>query len=315
MASIGRLDVRISASSVAPAWMLRASWTGYATALRLQRHEIDEIDVISHFTGVSIPGRPPVVTAGDPFGAYADWAAELAAGHDRHWREDIPFTFDIPDGWRDAPPLARALAVLDSWSRQDNTPAPWLAFPKLLRRMNLTRNPLPCLVTGDPGLRFLHGTREAQLKRLLKSLRELADEGLRRLGRLEGYRMRYGAAVGAEHRPGHLPRLGTLALETPFLAARTLVDRFDITLSGAGKLLSRAAEKGLLVETSGRTSWRLYVTPDVGIALGIVAPPRGRPPSPSRSSPALDTVLAEFDREMAEIDQMLSDHSRKHTET
>ena len=60
MASIGRLDARISVSSVAPAWMLRASWTGYATALRLQQHEIEEIDVISHFTGVSIPGRPPL---------------------------------------------------------------------------------------------------------------------------------------------------------------------------------------------------------------------------------------------------------------
>ena len=314
MASIARLDARIAASPIAPAWMLRASWTGYATALRLQQHEIEEIDVISHFTGVSIPGRPPVATAGDPFGAYAHWTADLAAGSDRHWREDIPFTFDLPDGWSDAPPLARALAVLDFWSRQDNTHAPWLAFPMLLRRMKLTRSILPCLVTGDAGLRFLHGTREAQLKRLLKSLRERADDGLRRLGRLEDYRMRYGAAVDAEHRPGHLPRLGTLALETPFLAARTLVDRFDITLSGAGKLLSRAAEKGLLVETSGRTSWRLYVTPDVGIALGIVAPPRGRPPSPSRSSPALDTVLAKFDIEMAEIDRLLSDHSRKHTE-
>lgn len=36
-AAIARLDARICASSFGSAWRLRASWTGYATALRCER--------------------------------------------------------------------------------------------------------------------------------------------------------------------------------------------------------------------------------------------------------------------------------------
>ena len=56
---------------------------------------------------------------------------------------------------------------------------------------------------------------------------------------------------------------------------------------------------------SGRASWRLYVTPDVAIALGMLPAPRGRPPSPSPYTEELDAVLTEFDREMDAIDLLL----------
>ena len=78
-----------------------------------------------------------------------------------------------------------------------------------------------------------------------------------------------------------------------------------MTVSGAGKLLARAAERGLFVEVSGRTSWRVYITSEAGIALGILAAPRGRPPSPPPPSPGLDAVLCAFDREMEAIDRLL----------
>ena len=64
MAAIGRLDARISASSIAQPWRNRMVWKGYSTALQLQRYEIDEIDVFSQATGVPIAGRPSVATAG-----------------------------------------------------------------------------------------------------------------------------------------------------------------------------------------------------------------------------------------------------------
>jgi hypothetical protein len=67
---------------------------------------------------------------------------------------DLPFSFDLPAGWDEAPALARALALLDDWARRDRTITPWLAFPMVLRRMGLTQRTLPCLVMGDPGQRF-----------------------------------------------------------------------------------------------------------------------------------------------------------------
>lgn len=306
MGAIGRLDAKISASPVAAAWRTRSSWGGYATALRLQRYEIDEIDAFSFLTGFPIVGRLPIATHGHPFDDYPDWIRSLGQPKSRHWRDDLPFTFDTPASWGEAPPLIRALTMLDIWSRKDSTAKVWLRFPHLLAGMGLTATPLPCLVIGDASLRTLYGARERQLKRLLKAVQSSAAEGLERLERLEAWRLECAAVLAREHRPGLLAQLGKLALVQPFMSARLTADTFGITLSGAGKLLMRAASKGLLIEVSGRASWRLYVTPDVGIALGMVAPPRGRPPSPPQHTEKLDAALAEFDREMDEIDALLA---------
>lgn len=305
-AAIGRLDARISAAPFALAWCLRASWMGYATALRLQKFEIDEIDIIARECGLQLAGRPRLETAGDPFSAIEPWRARLAESEGRHWREDLPFTFDPPPGWEEAPALARALALLYCWARADATIAPWLAFPVVLRRMGLTQRALPCLVTGDPGQRLALDARPALLKRLLKQLRRSAEDGLTRLERLEDAVRRAAATIGAQHRPGKLAELGRLALTHPCLAARSLAPRLDLTVSGAGKLLERATRLGLLVEISGRGTWRSYVTPDIAFSLGLVAPMRGRPRLMPAPSPALDSVLAVFDAEMAEFEARMA---------
>ena len=305
MAAISALYARISASSVAQPWRNRMIWKGYSTALQLQRYEIDEIDVFSQTTGVPIAGRTSVATAGRPFDAFGEWKLSFDRATVRHWREGLPFSFDPPDTWSAAPLLIRALTLLDIWSRQDPSPRPWLCFPQLLASMNVAASALPCLVIGDLSLRTLHGPRERQLKRLLKALRSSAADGLERLDRLEGWRLNFATALAEERRPGLLRDLGILVLSQPLVTARLIADTFDITLSGAGKLLARAASHRLLVEVSGRNSWRLYVAPDVGIALGLISTPRGRPPSPPRRTEKLDLVLADFDREMEEIDTLL----------
>jgi hypothetical protein len=300
-AAIARLDGRISESPLAPAWTLRASWSGYATALTLQQVPLEEIDIIAAHCGLRLASRRAPPTAGDPFATYAPWLARLAEGDGRHWREDLPFTFDPPPGWSEAPALVRALVLLDAWTRADLTLAPWLAFPIALRRMEITASPLPCLVAGAPGQRFALDPRPALLKRLFKQLRRSAEAGLERLQRLERHARYSAAAIAAEHRPGKLADLGRIALARPCLAARTLAPLLGVTLSGAGKLLERATRLRLLVEVSGRDTWRCYVTPDVATALGMVPQARGRPPLPAPPSPALDTVLATFDAEMAAL--------------
>ncbi|EQB10338.1 hypothetical protein [Novosphingobium lindaniclasticum] len=304
--AIGRLDARISATVPAPAWHLRASWMGYARALQLQKFEIEEIDIISRECGLQLAGRPRLETAGAPLSALEPWRNRLAEEEGRHWREDLPFSFDLPTGWDEAPALARALALLDDWARRDRTITPWLALPMVLRRMGLTQRTLPCLVTGDPGQRFVQGDRPALLKRLLKQLRRSAEDGLTRLERLENAVQRSAAAISAQHRSGKLTDLGRLALTRPCLAARSLAPRLDLTVSGAGKLLERATRLGLLVEISGRGTWRSYVTPDIAVSLGLVAPMRGRPRLVPAPSPTLDSVLAAFDAELAEFDTRIA---------
>ncbi len=302
-AAIARLDARICASSFGSAWRLRASWTGYATALRLCQVPLEEIDIIAHNCGLRLAGREPPQTMGEPFEAYQPWLVRLTEAEGPHWREDLPFTFDPPESWGEAPALVRALTLLDAWARVDRSAAPWLAFPVILRRIGITKAPLPCLVAGDAGQRFALDPRPALLKRLLKQLSRLASDGLTRLERLEQVSRHGAAAICGERRPGMLAELGRIALARPYLAPRSLAPELGLSISGAGKLLTRAARLGLLVETSGRSTWRSYVTPDVALALGLVPPERGRPRLPPPPSPTLDSVLAAFDAEREALDR------------
>jgi hypothetical protein len=203
------------------------------------------------------------------------------------------------------PCLIRALTLLDDWARADGSLSPWLAFPTVLQRMGLTASALPCLVAGDAAQRFALDPRHALLKRLLKQVRRHAEEGLLRLERLEDGARRNAEAIAAEHRPGKLADLGRIALTRPCLAARSLAPHLGLTISGAGKLLERGARLGLLVEISGRETWRSYVTSDIALALGLTSPDRGRPRFAAEPSPALDAMLASFDAEMDELNARL----------
>jgi hypothetical protein len=304
-AAIARLDARFYVSSYASAWTLRASWTGYAAALSLQHLDTREIDIIGKHCGLRLVGRSTPTNTGDPHVAYTPWLGAIAGSGGRHWREDLPFTFDPPDGWREAPALIRALTLLDVWARTDGTIAPWLGFPIVLHRMGLVGRALPCLVIGDSGQRRAAEPRQALMKRLLKQLGSAADDGLARLDSLEKLARRSATVIAHEHRAGSLADLARLSFARPCLAARSLAPLLDITVSGAGKLLERATRLGLLVETSGRGSWRSYVTLDVAQALGITAPTRGRPRALRQPTPALDGILSAFDAEMAALDARL----------
>lgn len=304
--AIGRLDAQVSASSVARPWSLRASWTGYARALQLQGVEVDDIDVFSWGSGVTVPGRPRLHTTIDHFAGFAPWRARLDETG-RHWTEELPFTVKPQPRRSRLPVLLRALDLQADFLKADPTIAAWLALPVLLHRLGLTEAPLPCLVSGDRQL--LHATRERDrgvaIRRILRSLEAAAIAGRRSLKAIEDARSISAAAVVGERRPTSLRRLTTLMMVAPVQSPEAVARRLKLTLSGAGKLLSRAAALGLVVEVSGRRAWRIYVVPDLAIALGLVATPKGRPamrPALPPASRDLAAVLAEFDSELAAFD-------------
>lgn len=66
-AAIARLDAWICVSIVAPARKLRASWTGYAQALRLQQFALEEINIITQQCGIRLADREALPTVGEPF--------------------------------------------------------------------------------------------------------------------------------------------------------------------------------------------------------------------------------------------------------
>ena len=305
-AAIGRLDARVSTSPTAAPWQRRATWTGYTTALRVQGAEIDEIDIFGRECAVNLPGRRPMPTNLDDHDALPIWQRQLAHRESRYWRDELAISTDVPEDWSQRPALLRALEITARRSRADSTIAPWLAVPGLLRSMKITQAVLPCLTIGDKAFRLSPRDTQAIVLRNLRSLTDRAEEGLVRLQAIEEDRIRAAAALHGAHRPGKLLELLSLVQLVPVVSPRMLARRLDVTISGAGKLLSRAAKLDLLVEVSGRQAWRTYMTRDLAIAFGFGIRPVGRPPAPPRALPDFVPALAEFDREMAELDSMLA---------
>jgi hypothetical protein len=302
-AMIGRLDARVSASPVASPWSLRASWTGYARALQLSGQEIDEIDVFSWGTGVVIPDRRVRTTIANCYAAFPLWRTRMAQ-KGRHWAEDLPFTPLRHDASTSSSALAHAFELLSQWLNAEPGLDAWLAMPILLHRLGLTDRPLPCLVAGDARLAL--GTRDpgALMRRLLAELAERAETALQSLKAMESARSQAIAILRGQHRPGTLPALLALLQLAPVQTPAAVARRLEITLSGAGKLLQRAATLGLIREVSNRGSWRLYMTPDLAVALGFESAPRGRPPHPPAAPEEFHSALVStFDDAMADWDR------------
>ena len=300
----GALNAIISRGFVARAWRNRAQWMGYARALQLQGVEIDEIDVISWATGVEIPGRQANATLIDPFEHYAGWRSAIADRAERHWREDLPFTPITGDAFARAPRLLRAIEIVGQYARADKGIDPWLALPILLSRLHVTPLPLPCLVGGDKAMRAARYDGERLGSAILRDLRARSIDGLAIARGLEADRRRWIRALSTERRPGLLRALAILWLGQSVFRPEQLAQRLGITRSGAGKLLERAAEHGLLQEVSGRRSWRVYLAPDMARRLGFAPPLRGRPrkaPTLPKEDLGIGATLASFDAEMATL--------------
>ena len=81
-----------------------------------------------------------------------------------------------------------------------------------------------------------------------------------------------------------------------------------MSVAGASKLLARGVDCGLLVEITQRRTWRVFLSTDLAVEFGFAAPKRGRPRKevpPPPATRALVDVFEAFDREMANIDELL----------
>ena len=302
--AIGRLDAQVSASSMKAAWQLRAAWTGFAVALQLSGVEIDEIDVFSWGSGIALPHRPRRQTLLDPFEAFEPWRARMSA-KGRHWVEELPFSVRSEPARPRVPLLIRALELQMDYVRADRSIDAWLVLPILLHRLGLCETPLPCLVAGDRQLRFAPRDTGPAQRRILRALEAAALNARKTVIALENHRAIALAALAAEHRPTALRALAALFARAPMQSPESVARQLGMTLSGAGKLLARAAASGLVCEVSGRRAWRAYVVPDLAISLGLVAASKGRPPTrPSLSEPSREiaSILADFDSDMAAFD-------------
>ncbi|WP_449469975.1 hypothetical protein [Sphingobium chungangianum] len=234
------------------------------------------------------------------------WQADLRDRSIHHWRDDVAYSTATPDDWRNRPALLRALEMLGRHARADRSITSWLNLPRLLHSMEVTATPLPCLAIADKALRLTPRDSEAIVARFLRQIADVAATGLQRLDAMEEHRLRAAAVAGNILRPGKLLPLLALLQLRPVTSPRVVAQQLELSISGAGKLLARAADAGLLVEISGRQAWRTYLVTDLAVAFGFARRPVGRPVEPPKVSEALDPSLSRFDAEMAELDAMLA---------
>jgi hypothetical protein len=305
-AAIGELSGRISGSFVRIAWERRAAWTGYTRALQLQGVEIDEIDVFCWANGVVLPDRPHRRTASDHFDAFGPWFRGLHKGGRGEWKDALPFTPVVTPG---LPRLFRAIDLQHQYAQRSGDIDVWLTLPRFLHRLGMSHTPLPCLVGGSRSFRTRGGPAEDAIRETLRGIARSAQQGIDRLDAMERFHRDAILAIRSEYRPGKLPELLALVLTMGQLSPARVASELSVSIAGAGKLLDRAETLGLIVETSGRRTWKTYMAPDLAVALGFRRAPSGRPRSMEPlpiSDTALSAVLEAFDREMAEIDARLS---------
>ncbi len=95
----------------------------------------------------------------------------------------------------------------------------------------------------------------------LEAIRQGAQAHLDLELRLRAYAVRAAQFLQAKRRPGRLKDMLLLAMIRPRVTSSMAAKALGITSAGAIKLLTIAAEAGLLVERSGQASYRHYAIP------------------------------------------------------
>jgi hypothetical protein len=174
-----------------------------------------------------------------------------------------------------------------------------LALPLALHRAGLTPKPAPGLIGGRLALGATRAAsdREPITPWLKRGLEALAGEALGAAGRL--------AELTGQHRlwHDHLTKAGFrrdarigLALDllttTPVLSAPLLARHIGCTPQGAGAMLRRLAELGIVSDMARRSRWKIYLAGDLASRTGTLRPEE-RPLTFSDPPPLIDAEMIE----------------------
>jgi hypothetical protein len=142
--------------------------------------------------------------------------------------------------------LAASLLIGDRWG-----PGRWDGSKGGLVAMGLEGNQQPWKVAEGEQLEHVW----------LEAIRQGAQAHLDLELRLRAYAVRAAQFLQAKRRPGRLKDMLLLAMIRPRVTSSMAAKALGITSAGAIKLLTIAAEAGLLVERSGQASYRHYAIP------------------------------------------------------
>lgn len=170
-------------------------------------------------------------------------------------------------------------------SELDPSPPP---LPVQLYQSGLTQTILPCLTQPH-------------------KLQSQAERGLVVLKGLIQYRALLAQRLGHKKSDQRLWQVAALSLKWPALTPLSLAGSLRLSISGAGKLLQRAARLNICVEITGQHNYKLYIPGDCVSSFGLgQAAPRNtwRKALSSPMDQKYDTALRQLDDALKAFDNL-----------
>lgn len=168
------------------------------------------------------------------------------------------------DETQDIRAFSKWFEMLSSWTKEDTLPPPLpshllfkeimegdpLELPIRLYHSGFTHTMLPCLTQPH-------------------KVKSQAEQGLMMLKDLNQHRAILAQRLSHKKHDHRLWHVAALFLKWPALTPSSAAQLLGLSISGAGKLLQRAALAAICVETSGQHNYKLYVSADCVKTFGL----------------------------------------------
>jgi hypothetical protein len=294
--AVGQVEVAQRSHLLAPAWRHRER---IAAAVRCMGADGLHVD----------PDRLLGLLAGLPLSGLRDEgntvrAATLLQAIQRSEGEEAPPALAEPlaamEGQGDElPALLSAALGLHRWMLDGggggggSRGAGHAAVPLYLSRRRVTSTPFPALAAASlrlPGHPAdLSATEFAAA--FLDAVERDAIAALGTLSALAAAWRRWRSRIGPHRAHSRLPHLVDLAAAVPMLTAAQVAPLLGCAVWSASRLLAAMADAGVLVETTGRGNYKVYVTEDRATVRAVVVAPRRRgrraPPPAMAAAPVV----------------------------
>lgn len=274
--ALGRLDATLAHAPLLAAWWHRAQLEATVRLTALEGERIDAARLLALIAGIA-PGRRDAGlearairlyrlmarAAGAPSGN--DAAAEVDQSGELSGELEAAIGF-IGGASRDHGSLWGLVEALWRWLDEGGGgPAGHAALARALAARGLVGAPYPCL-TGRPAREVALSDKTSWIAAVLLGLRNEASGGAMRALDLQLAWRGWRRALAGVHADSQVHRLLDLAAALPVLTPRSVADHLVCSLPGASRSLATLAAKNILVEVSGRGSWRCFVTRDLADA-------------------------------------------------
>jgi hypothetical protein len=230
----------------------------------------------------------------DGLAALADRLADGAV------TDGVPALLAIPAGLRHAAASRRLPPGLTR-----------LALPLALQRAGLLSKAAPALIGGRLPLGATRAQSDglpvtAWLVRCLSALAAEAKAASRRLDALfrQHRAWQERLATAGLRRHARAPLVLDLLTATPVVSASLAARHLDCSSAGAGEILRRLADLGIVREATARARWKIYLATD------LVPVDRRRPEATSAIAPSLPLPTLDPDLLGTTLDRLLADLER-----